>query len=264
MKNHIKKRQRERIKELKAHRPLSDNGADQAIQMNHESPRNDPEYEWKHGGVNPWEQERKSRGGLFLNYIKKSFVFSLVLFVSIWIWFQLPYSWAEPGKEHIRHLLTDEFPAKQMAKLYEQWLGGSPTLIPSFSPSGDQHTQPVQANNADFHPPIDGVVIQAYTPNKKGMRLAAEETRVTSAGEGRVMYVADEPTSGSLVIIQHADRIETLYGNLDHVLVKQNDWVRSGQPVGYLAEDSKSESILFFAMKRDNTFVDPADVIKFD
>ncbi|MNN94386.1 hypothetical protein D3C81_2129970 [compost metagenome] len=44
-----------------------------------------------------------------------------------------------------------------------------------------------------------------------------------------------------------------------------DDWVQSGDAVGWLEEtENASVPLLFFAIMKDKTYIDPAEVVSFD
>jgi stage IV sporulation protein FA len=65
------------------------------------------------------------------------------------------------------------------------------------------------------------------------------------------------------VIIQHANGMETWYGWLQDLNVKEKDWVKGGQLIGQVAQ-TKGQSLIYFALKKENQFINPASVISFE
>ncbi|MNH38128.1 Stage IV sporulation protein FA [compost metagenome] len=82
---------------------------------------------------------------------------------------------------------------------------------------------------------------------------------------GRVLLVHDQGEEGSTIVIQHAGKRVSVYGNLGLAAVKENDWVAAGERIGQLMRSDDSEtSLLFFALKENDQYIDPVGVIPID
>ena len=72
---------------------------------------------------------------------------------------------------------------------------------------------------------------------------------------------------GKTVVVQHADKTETWYGNLDEIDVKLYEYVEKRQVVGTVSGstgEDKSKGKYYFAIKKDDKFIDPIQVIRFE
>jgi stage IV sporulation protein FA len=100
-----------------------------------------------------------------------------------------------------------------------------------------------------------------------GVELAGTSKEQVSAIEtGRVLVVSEaENGSGVTVVIEHANGRDSVYGKLGAATVKQNDWVEAGDGIGTLKETTSEEpSLLYFAVRQNNQYVDPVGVIPID
>ncbi|MNR44805.1 Stage IV sporulation protein FA [compost metagenome] len=80
--------------------------------------------------------------------------------------------------------------------------------------------------------------------------------------KGRVIFVTDK---GDNILIQHAGNVITVYGELSQSFVTVNDWVEAGDIIGKLPDaGSGGSSPLYFAVKRNDRYIDPLDVIPLD
>ncbi len=69
-----------------------------------------------------------------------------------------------------------------------------------------------------------------------GVVLAAgNQVGVSSAGDGTVAFVGAQEGYNTLVVVNHANGMQTRYGNLEQVAVKPGQRVRAGQRLGQLA-----------------------------
>ncbi len=86
---------------------------------------------------------------------------------------------------------------------------------------------------------------------------------VVSAFEGVVRYArANGGGFGNCVIVRHPNGLETLYGHLEKIGVKENDYVRSGQFLGLGGSTGKSDGPhLHFETRYKGFSFDPALLI---
>lgn len=64
---------------------------------------------------------------------------------------------------------------------------------------------------------------------------AGNQVGVSSAGDGVVAFVGTQPGYNTLVVINHANGLQTRYGNLEQVTVKQGQKIQAGDRLGQLA-----------------------------
>ncbi len=88
-----------------------------------------------------------------------------------------------------------------------------------------------------FISPIKGKVISGYrTPRRKNhtgtdVKLKKGDT-VRCAFDGKVRLARSFHGYGLLVLVRHNNGLETLYGHLSKLLVKENDFIEAGDVVG--------------------------------
>jgi murein hydrolase activator len=81
---------------------------------------------------------------------------------------------------------------------------------------------------------------------------------VRSVFDGKVLYTGELEGYGNMIIIGHGKDYHSLYGHLDHIKVKQNQIVKTGQTIG-LSGDTGSligES-LYFEMRKNGKPIAP-------
>ena len=68
------------------------------------------------------------------------------------------------------------------------------------------------------------------------------------------------------MVIQHADKSESWYGNLESIDVKQYESIKKGSAVGKVSSSSQDEATgeFYFAIKMGDEFIDPIQVMSFD
>lgn len=123
--------------------------------------------------------------------------------------------------------------------------------------------------------PLDGPVISRYGRQRSdrfatytmnnGIRIGApENTRVKAIFPGTVLFSRWFRGYGNLVILDHGNRVFSLYGNTRMSTVSQGEKVAAGQVIATVADGEAEELAphLYFEIRQDNRPVDPTDWIR--
>jgi murein DD-endopeptidase MepM/ murein hydrolase activator NlpD len=97
----------------------------------------------------------------------------------------------------------------------------------------------------------------------EGVDLSAPAgAEVRAAAAGVVAYAGRRPVLDWVVIVAHADRWHTVYGNLVSVAVTAGDTVKAGDLLGHVGSgcDSGGASCLHFETRHEGGAVDPQSV----
>ncbi|MFD2116472.1 peptidoglycan DD-metalloendopeptidase family protein [Paenibacillus yanchengensis] len=263
--------------------------ADQHVDQNQPTEKKkkverDPEKAWKNN-PNPWQKWDQSSTTLSKsNYIKEpdwsrystnhkkmkwwhrftlKLLIAVALFLSVWTMFQSDQKWAQQGQAAVRRVLTEELNFTAVATWYNENFTGSPSLLPSFSQQREEMIKvdaPVQS--LVVSPLEEGSLISTFAELLNGVELAAPALSPVRAMEnGRIILVSEEQAT---IIIQHANKRISIYTGIG-AEVRVNDWVEAGEMIGSLpASQSGSHSLLYFAIKEDDKYIDPLDVISID
>jgi len=132
------------------------------------------------------------------------------------------------------------------------------------SPTDSGTTDATAGGEASFVLPVDGKVKVPFDgKDQQGVTFqTAPGAEVKAAGQGVVEKIEKEGAEDFTITINHgASAGKTIYRHLVTVSVAENDWVKPNQAVGMLAKKGQSAE-LFFAYQQENTFVDPADILK--
>jgi len=122
--------------------------------------------------------------------------------------------------------------------------------------------------------PVNGKVVsqfgwQADPVSKKdtmheGIEMEAPVgTVVHAAAAGRVKTVIVSTTYGKMLIIEHSEDIDTVYGRLGDVMVKPGDIVSQGQVIARMGNpDGGSQPLLYFEVREKGQAIDPVPRIQ--
>ena len=122
--------------------------------------------------------------------------------------------------------------------------------------------------------PVQGKVIESfgrqrnakfatYTTNN-GLKIAADSrTPVQAVFQGTVLFSQWFKGYGNLIILDHGNRVFSLYGNLNGPTVTVGDRVATGQSIAGVGEAEDAESgYLYFEIREDNKPVDPKEWLR--
>jgi murein DD-endopeptidase MepM/ murein hydrolase activator NlpD len=125
-----------------------------------------------------------------------------------------------------------------------------------------------------MHAPVTGKIIVPFGwgvhPVLKQERMhegidmeAALGTSVQAAAPGKVKMITDSAQLGKVVIIEHSQEIETVYGHLGEVLVQQGDAISQGQIIAKVGKSGMvTGPLLYFEVRENGKAIDPTTRLK--
>ncbi len=196
-------------------------------------------------------------------------IVAAVLFGAAYSWFQSDWPGSKSAREWAANAVTQDMDFQAIEAWYGQHFGGSPSFLPVFRSGGKGEAQAVSGTwkRSEAVPPAAGRIVQTFKQDGAGIRIAAEAgSDVLAAYEGRVMSVASDNDGRATILIRHAGKTVTTYGNVTQPTVRADDWVQAGQRLGAVPspKNEGGESLLYFSVKQDDQAVDPAEVVPFD
>lgn len=187
-------------------------------------------------------------------------VVSVFLIISVAIIYRLPYSSLQPAKQFIGQVFRTDFPfAKNNAWISEK-LGELYVLTPwktVFKENNKVGEESV---------PVSGKIRESFRKNGKGIVIETDlEQKVRAIEAGIVIFSGQDNKLGKTIIIQQANGMNVWYGQLSALEVGLYDQVKKGDNVGQAANNSDDKfGQYYFAIEKDNAFVDPMQVIFFE
>jgi len=144
------------------------------------------------------------------------------------------------------------------------------------APVSDRTGPPDAGNNpeeeiSDFQLPVRAPVSSAFGMRRdpfshqakfhKGLDLAAPEgMKVVPAMEGKIVFAGHMNGYGNIVIVQHANELQTRYGHLGSIAVRVGDSVDSQDILGTVGITGRSTGPhLHFEVIRNGVAVDPLE-----
>lgn len=162
--------------------------------------------------------------------------------------------WENDARSFTEDALTEDYDFAGTATWIEQRFGQFPSLLPTVQLFKSKEVIPV------LSPPLNGTIVESFSPAFTGIIIetgVAEE--VHPIGPGWVRAIEKKKGMGTVIVIQHADSLESSYGFLGKAFVKKNDWVYPDSVIGVVGEQS-----LFLQIRDKKAFIDPMDVVPFE
>jgi murein DD-endopeptidase MepM/ murein hydrolase activator NlpD len=106
-----------------------------------------------------------------------------------------------------------------------------------------------------FIRPVAGTILSSPDDkkerSKRGVLFSAEEdTPVHAAAKGKVGFSGNMPYYGNIVLIEHPNRLVTVYAHLKELLVHVGDDVEQGRIIGTVGSSGRTEgSTLYFEVR---------------
>lgn len=141
-------------------------------------------------------------------------------------------------------------------------LTGTPAHKIVIKPKYQIHpkTKPIGFVQHWMWPTTQHHIFRAFSSNNKGIDIAGNfKAPVFAAAEGKVVYAGNGIRGyGNLLIIKHNTIYLTAYAYNNRLLVKQDQWVMSGQKIALMGENNNLGRVaLHFEIRREGKAVNP-------
>jgi stage IV sporulation protein FA len=233
-----------------------------------QSAEQDPEIVWKKERERMHSSFRDERGPSFFTALRWRLVISCMLFGAVWAVFRWDIPYTAESRLFIADVLSRDMDMTAAAKWYTEHFGGAPSFLPTF---GEEEISSQEASTSG-HPaaPLTGTVVQSFAVSLKGIEIVPERdgtnpVQVKSMDAGRVLEVTHHPQNGTTVVIRHTGGLTAVYGKVTGTQLQVDDWVQKGEAIGLIPVREDGEpATLYFAVKQDDRYIDPAEVVTFD
>ncbi|MBO9130502.1 M23 family metallopeptidase [Bacillus sp. 165] len=208
-----------------------------------------------------FDEDNKETHPLFK---KEVFLFKLLCSVCLVLLVAILFKNTNEDFDKARSVVTNtmkkEFQFATVSDWYKQQFGEPLSFFPS------EKKEKSVTQKEEYAVPASGKVMQTFEANGQGVFVQTGLSAVVDAvNEGLVIFVGSKPDLGNTVVIQHADGTESWYGNLENMSVSVYEYVQKEQKLGTVANSNDGKSGKFyFALKKDEKFIDPIPVISFE
>ncbi|WP_080844644.1 M23 family metallopeptidase [Cytobacillus gottheilii] len=190
-------------------------------------------------------------------------LFSACLFLAVAIMFRSEAPSLSTVKTFITSTMEKDFQFAAVADWYEDQFGKPLALLPVKDDEKDEESD---QNLNNYALPASAKIVEDFDDNGQRMILETEKgASVEAMSEGYVSFAGLKEDFGNTVVIQHPDRSESWYGNLESIDVKLSQYINKGTSVGAASASETGEKGSFYlAIKKGDNFIDPIQVIPFD
>jgi septal ring factor EnvC (AmiA/AmiB activator) len=159
--------------------------------------------------------------------------------------------------------------ARQLADLEEKAKRLERLVTTLSKQQGAVATTDIRAVQGALEWPIKGKVVERFGKQRNpkfstvtmsnGVKIeSAPGTQVRAVFQGTVLFTQWFKGYGNLIILDHGNRVFSLYGNLKAPAVAVGERVTTGQPIAGVGESEDAASgFLYFEMRQDNRPEDP-------
>ncbi|WP_177239638.1 M23 family metallopeptidase [Thermoactinomyces sp. DSM 45891] len=209
------------------------------------------------GKAKPWNKKEKKRNK------PVKFLVQMVIAATLFLGTTLAVQHQTKVGQMLTSALQHNMDVSTIAKLIDQVVGENATVLPAFVGTFLEQAKPGDQLGTSWQVPSKGRVFLPYTSERKGMVLQlVQNEQVHVARDGWVSFVGTKEGLGQTVIVEHEDGSESWYGFLDRPTIKAKAAMKKGDVIGK-AEDKQGQSFLYFAIQKQNTWLDPTKVISF-
>jgi stage IV sporulation protein FA len=223
-----------------------------------------PETEEMHGYDRIPTYESGKEEELHPLFRKEVFIFkilaSTILVFLVAIIFRNNDTRFESVREFVSINMEKDFQFTTVANWYEEQFGKPIALLPFTNQETDEATEESQP----YALPASGKILEEF--GEDGQKVTIETPKgaaVTAMSGGMVEFAGIKEGFGKTIIVQHSDKSETWYGNLDNISVNLYEYIEKGKEIGTaMNSDDGTKGSFYFALKEGNEFIDPFQVIQ--
>ncbi|HET7628320.1 MAG TPA: M23 family metallopeptidase [Bacillales bacterium] len=220
-------------------------------------------------GFSRWRDENdRPSGGNSPLVRKEGIVFRVllaaILFLAVGVLFKQPPDTFVTAKHYVKRTFSNEFQFAAVSEWYENRFGHPLALFPNpetneMKANGDQQSLP-------YAKPVNGKIKASFSETGTGILMETDDkAQVRAVEEGFVTFVGDKEGIGKTVIVQLTNGEQAWYGKLANVHVKLYDYVERGEKIGEVKPAAQGEGgTFYFAIKKEDGFIDPLKVISFE
>ncbi|MGE7779509.1 peptidoglycan DD-metalloendopeptidase family protein [Peribacillus sp. NPDC097264] len=185
---------------------------------------------------------------------------SICLFLVVAVMFKHPSVRLDSARSFVTENMNQEFQFASVSSWYENAFGKPIAFLPTES------TTETADSGEEYAMPASGEITQTFEANGEGIIMETSlGSKVEAINEGVVIFAGEKEGIGKTVVIQHANKSESWYGQLEKIDVKLYDLVREGKEVGQVTvSEDGSKGRFYLAIKENDAFIDPKKVISFD
>jgi stage IV sporulation protein FA len=189
---------------------------------------------------------------------------SVCLVLIVGILFKNDNPTLQKARNVVNNTMEVDFQFAAVSDWYETKFGKPLALLPFM----EEETKPTDSGEeTQFALPASGRIIEDFAKNGQGIMIeTGKDEAVKALKEGVVLFAGVKEGFGKTVIVQHtSDKTETWYGHLSTIDVSPWTFIEKGTKLGVASStEDETHSSFYLAVKKENDFIDPSQVIRFE
>ncbi|MFJ8264571.1 peptidoglycan DD-metalloendopeptidase family protein [Peribacillus asahii] len=197
---------------------------------------------------------------------KEYFLFKMLaavcLFLIIAVIFKHPSQQLDTARDYVSKTMEQDFQFASISSWYESTFG-KPI---AFLPQEKEKENETETVNESYALPATAKITQTFETNGEGIIVETTKGSMVSAiNEGFVTFAGVKEGIGKTIIVQHENKSESWYGQLESFDVGLYEPIKKGQQIGQVTgSEDGSKGTFYLAIKENGAFIDPKQVISFE
>ncbi|MGI8316004.1 peptidoglycan DD-metalloendopeptidase family protein [Halobacillus mangrovi] len=189
------------------------------------------------------------------SYLGIQVLLAALLFATVAIGKNTDFALLNGPEEWVTSQMQEDFPFAKVTAWYSERFGEPLQVV-----------QPKEnEESGELAMPVNGTVTTPFQNDGKGIILTTENnSKVKAVREGTVVFAGNNEETKKTVILQHEDGSKTIYGYLSSIDVHLYEYVKAQNSLGSVTSEEGPSAEFFFAIEKDEQYLDPVEVIKVD
>ncbi|UOR12164.1 M23 family metallopeptidase [Halobacillus amylolyticus] len=208
---------------------------------------------------NPLAEKKRS------SFLGVQVLFSVLLFTGIVVSEKTDLAITEKPEAWLVSQLEEEFPFASVTAWYNERFG-DPLQIVQPKKDGETAVQSKEdGGTAQLALPVNGTVTEPFQNHGRGIIMTTDGgSKVKAVKPGTVIFAGNDEQTDKTIVIQHKDGTNTIYGFLSSIDVHLYQHIEAQEAIGQLNTAEGETKEFFFAVEKDEQYLDPIEVIKVD
>ncbi|PCK20627.1 stage IV sporulation protein FA [Bacillus pumilus] len=219
--------------------------------------------EEKHSGSSSYETSQQTQKYRHPLFNPNTFVLKCLLSASLVLIAAISFKGQAGPFQQLKPMISQTFEQDFQFAAANRWFEKTVGNPLAFLIEEKEGKKDVQANQ-ELAVPAAGKVQESFTQNGAGVKIETSAEAIDSMKEGYVVEVKKKSDTGLTVVVQHADDSYSWYGQLKEANVALYDFVDKGEKVGQISLDNQGKGTYYFAIKQNEQFIDPIQVMTFE
>ena len=184
---------------------------------------------------------------------------SACLFLMIAVIFRHPSHQLDAARNYVTRIMNQDFQFASISSWYESTFGKPIAFLP-------QKQETTKTVDGTYALPASAKITQTFDTNGEGIIVeTSKASKVEAINDGIVIFAGTKKDIGKTIIIQHKDKSESWYGQLESFDVGLYEPIKKGAQIGEVtSSEDGSKGTFYLAIKKDGVFVNPKKVISFE